>query len=144
MQLTLWKKINMIQVELEFEQSEIFPSFRKMKCLQDDLVKAYRDEESYWQQKSRHKWVVVGDRNTRFFHASVKGARTRNGLEKLLGKDGNLHRSKASKRMVNVDYFTTLFTSSSPSNPADIYEGFEKKISQSLSEFLISHVTKRD
>lgn len=79
------------------------------------LVGAYRDEESFWKQQCRDKWLKEGDKNTRFFHASVKGNRTRNGLENLLDSAGNLQSLKTSKDEGAAEYFKNLFTSSSPS-----------------------------
>ncbi|GMI80935.1 hypothetical protein like AT1G43760 [Hibiscus trionum] len=41
------------------------------KELKLDLAKVLKDEESLWRQKSRNSWILDGDRNTRFFHAST-------------------------------------------------------------------------
>lgn len=41
--------------------------------LQLDLLREYEqvlfEEETYWFQKSREKWVRLGNRSTSFFHA---------------------------------------------------------------------------
>lgn len=82
--LSLWKKensldardkIQQIEVALEFEQSCPFPNCDVVYTIKNDLSRAYREEEIYWQQKSREHWLRDVDRNTKFFHASVKGNR---------------------------------------------------------------------
>lgn len=55
--------------------------------------------------------MISGDKNTKYFHASVKAERSRNGLDSLLDEDGILNRSEASKRDVSCRYFQKLFTS---------------------------------
>ena len=41
--------------------------------LNSELWKIIRHEEQAWRQKSRVKWLLEGDRNTRFFHCVMNG-----------------------------------------------------------------------
>lgn len=77
-------------------------------------MQAYKEEEMYWRQKSREKWLRLGDRNSKFFHLSVKANRARMYLLKLKDKMGQDQCSDAAKAEVAVDYFTELFTTSNP------------------------------
>lgn len=116
------------------EYAALGPSFSRLNLLKMDLVGAYREEESFWQQKCRDKWVKEGDQNTRFFHASVKGNRSKNDLENLMDSEGNLKRSEASMGEVAAKYFDNLFTSASPSNPHNLLVDFETRVSDSMNE----------
>lgn len=51
-------------------------------------MRAHKEEETYWWQKSKDKWLNGGDRNTRFFHNSVKASRRRNSIVKLVNDHG--------------------------------------------------------
>lgn len=52
-----------------------------------DLLREFEivleQEELIWLQKSREKWVVYGDRNTKFFHMSTIIRRRRNKVDML-------------------------------------------------------------
>lgn len=76
-----------------------------MAWLHKEMVVTHRKEESFWKQKCRKKWHNSGDKNTKYFHASVKADRSRNGLVKLIADEGVTHRSEASKGDVAVSYF---------------------------------------
>lgn len=93
------------------------------------------------------KKKTYGNRNVEtngFFHAPVKGNRSRNGLKMLLDSEGNLQRSEASMGEVASKYFDNLFTSASPSNPQNLLANFEQRVSVLVNECLISKVTKEE
>lgn len=46
-------------------------------------------EAEYWNMKSRITWVVVGDRNTTFFHNSALICRRRNRITSMKDSMGN-------------------------------------------------------
>ncbi|KAK3197989.1 hypothetical protein Dsin_021404 [Dipteronia sinensis] len=48
-----------------------------------EFWKALRKEEQEWRQKSRVKWLLEGDRNSRFLHIEASGRRRNNYIEDL-------------------------------------------------------------
>lgn len=77
--------------ELEVESSFTAPYWEHVGELKREIGKAFKEEEEFWAQKSRDKWLVVGDNNTSFFHASVKASRQKNQISKLIDDDGRGH-----------------------------------------------------
>ncbi|XP_010424630.1 PREDICTED: uncharacterized protein LOC104709766 [Camelina sativa] len=59
--------------------------------LRYELNKAYGAEGQYWKLKSRNQWMNLGDRNTKFFHATTKMRKTRNRLKSMLDEQGIEH-----------------------------------------------------
>ncbi|XP_019084422.1 PREDICTED: uncharacterized protein LOC109125994 [Camelina sativa] len=123
--LSTWKKennsnakdkIHQVENALEKEQSLSLPDLEHVGFLKRELSRAYRDEETYWSQRSREKWMRCGDRNTKFFQASVKGNRSKKRIEKLKDINGYEQFSEAAKGEVACAYFQNLFTSSNPSS----------------------------
>lgn len=54
---------------------------------EDELLKEFEvvleQEEMVWFQKSRYKWIVLEDQNTKYFHTSTVIRRRRNRIEML-------------------------------------------------------------
>lgn len=110
-----------MECALEKEQSNNFLSFDEVHFLKKELARAYRDEEIFWCQKSREKLMICGDRNSKLFHASVKGNISKRRIKKFLDVNGEEQRSKAAKCEVACAYFQNILTSS---NPASFTSGF--------------------
>lgn len=53
--------------KLELEQSSVYPNFRHLHLLKSDIMKSYKDEESFWSQKCKERWANSGDKNTNSF-----------------------------------------------------------------------------
>lgn len=151
--LSRWKKENNLnsltrikqaQVVLEREQSSHFPRIVVVAGLKKELCMAYNEEESFWRSKSRQQWVRVGEKNSQFFHASVKENRGKQFLEKLVDINGNAHKAEASKGAIAEAYFNDLFKSSDPGNFQDLFSDFVPKVSSGMNDWLIRPVSKKE
>ncbi|WZY94283.1 hypothetical protein YC2023_066612 [Brassica napus] len=127
-------KIRLLQERLEWIQSRDYPCFFMINIIKKDLIKAYKEEELFWKQKSRDKWMIHGDRCSKFFHSSVKTSRSRNLIDKLKDKNGKDQWSEGAKAEVAIDYFSTLFRSSNPRPYTPVLESMVPKVSDSMNE----------
>ncbi|KAL0815981.1 hypothetical protein Bca101_072425 [Brassica carinata] len=134
-------RIQQAEVALEREQSSNQPSVEHINVLKRELVRAYRDEEIYWRQKSKEKWLRGGDRNTRFFHNSVKMARARNTIDKLINEEGVEVFSEAAKGEVAVQYFSNLFKSSNPTSFGTWFQGMRTRVTTNMNHELTKPVS---
>lgn len=148
--LSKWKKSQNLnardklihcQVELEKEQSEASPSTQRLAYLNRLLVMAYKEEEDFWRQKCRDKWAIRGDRNTKFYHASVKANRARKRILKLVDDQGISHFSESAKGEVASAYFRELFKSSNPDSFLQFFEGFSPSVTPTMNELLLKDVS---
>ena len=65
-------KISELQQALEEVQSDNNRTQEEIVEVSRKLQEAYKDEEDYWDQKSRNLWHIGGDCNTKFYHALTK------------------------------------------------------------------------
>ena len=126
-------RITQAQIALEREQSVLQPSIASIHYLKRELIRAQRDEEIFWWQKSKDKWLNGGDRNTSFFHNSVRSSRTRNFIVKLINAEGVEVFSEAAKGEVAVEFYHQLFRSSNPSPFDTWFHDMSPKVSSQMN-----------
>lgn len=107
-------------------------------------MKAYREEESFWSQRSKERWLKRGDKNSKFFHAAVKYTKRKNGIEMLRDENGCEHRSQGAKCNIASSYFKKLFTCSQPTEFDEIFEGFVQKVTEEMNSVLIQEVSDEE
>ncbi|KAL4295562.1 hypothetical protein GQ457_12G025900 [Hibiscus cannabinus] len=81
-----------------------------------ELEEVMHQEESFWRQKACAKWIVEGDRNTSFFHASTMARRRSNFISGLKVDGNDWCDSQDVLRLAAVDFYQNLFQSSGDSD----------------------------
>lgn len=104
-----------IRLKEELRQAYQQPTFNGfwIREMEVELKRAIRNEEIYWQMKSRVQWLREGDKNTRFFHAQTVKIKKRNAIRGLEEEDGMWSTNRQRIQDVYVRYFHTLFSSNS-------------------------------
>ncbi|XP_010431327.1 PREDICTED: uncharacterized protein LOC104715632 [Camelina sativa] len=100
----------------------------EIRDIERKLKEAYRDEEIYWQQKSRKFWLRVGDKNTSYFHASTKQRRVRNRIVGLFDANNVWNESSSGMGRIATSYFEDLFKKSDS-------RGISRDASSSYSDY---------
>lgn len=137
-------KIHQCEVALEKLQSDMWPDPHQVHFLKRELSNAYRQEEQYWKTRNRQKWLRSGNRNSKFFHGSVKSNRARKRIEVLSDENGVLQKSDAAKGELATAYFEKLFKSSNPVSFQEWFSGFSPKVTEEMNEVLIGKVSAEE
>lgn len=70
---------------------------------------ALLQEEAFFSQKSRQKWLIEGDKNKIFFQAAVATKRAQSRCHRMKGDDGTVFMDPALIAKLGVEHFTTQF-----------------------------------
>ena len=81
--------------------------------LRRQLIVAFKEENTFWEQNSRNQWHRYGDRNTKFHYAVTNQRRAQNRIISIKDKHGKLVESEIGVENVVVQYFRDLFSTSS-------------------------------
>ncbi|KAG7559686.1 Reverse transcriptase domain [Arabidopsis thaliana x Arabidopsis arenosa] len=104
----LMRDIKAIQDELELVQTD------SMLRREEELVKEFEvileQEEILLFQKSREKWIALGDRNTTYFHTSTIIRRRRNRIEMLRNNEEHWVSDPQELEKLAVDYYQRLYS----------------------------------
>ena len=101
-------------------------------------------EEIMWHQQSRMQWMMLGDRNTRYFHSKALDRKRKNAISRIMDENGIWHETKEGIANVAVSYFEKLYTTSYPSHILEITDTIPTKVSSEMNQSLIKDFTKEE
>nr|KYP69874.1 Retrovirus-related Pol polyprotein LINE-1 [Cajanus cajan] len=98
-----------------------------------ELDEILKREEIIWFQKSRCKWLRMGDKNTRVFHGTTIARRRRNKVFKLLNENGDWMEQPAELERMVTTFYRTLFTDERHMEPFSLTNAFPRLNEDELS-----------
>ena len=78
------------------------------KLLLQEFSQREQQEEVYWNQKARVKWLQEGERNTSFFHKAAIQHRQGNHMDRLKREDGSIAETQEELETTLNSYFPKL------------------------------------
>ncbi|XP_025670410.1 uncharacterized protein [Arachis hypogaea] len=130
------KAIETLKARLEEIRTTGICSGTEIHEIESKLEKAYLNEEMYWKEKSRVKWVREGDRNTAFFHRKFKVRTMGNKIWRLVGGNGEVVSFQADIAGVAEEYFTGIFSSTNQEDLEPFLADFEPKVTTFINRRL--------
>lgn len=97
------------------EESDMFEQERN---LRKELEKWSLVQESIYQQKSRIKWLQLGDSNSSYFFANLKNRTAYSEIKKLQLSNGNWSDSEDEIKDEIIGFYTKLLGTTAPQLPA--------------------------
>nr|XP_027088506.1 uncharacterized protein LOC113709853 [Coffea arabica] len=126
---------------------EWYQTFDKASCQHIDTYASYHtysEEENFWSQKARINWLREGEKNTKYFHAHVKGRRSNNKIRKLQREDGSWTENEEEVVSEISDYFQKLFTCGDRRDMSEVLEGIPCSITHEMNAKLTKPIEKKE
>lgn len=137
-------KIKELKHRIDTAHTDGVTTTNELYHLRTQLMSAYREEETYWKLKSRNQWLNLGDRNTRFFHASTKNRIARNRLTSI--QDLNGTRLYGNREIGNegIRYFSELFSSNSQGDLTEVLRNIQPVVTAEMNNSLLTEITSEE
>ncbi|KAL2931883.1 hypothetical protein RDABS01_037293 [Bienertia sinuspersici] len=98
----------------EPQTEEVLAKARTIDRRMDELENR---EELYWKQRSRQEWLMIGDKNTSFFHQKAKQRREVNSIKRIYDQAGIYFDEEGQISEVFASFFESLFTAGQGVDP---------------------------
>lgn len=120
-------------------QFELIPSTKNRARLhkaQAELKVQLIREEEFWRQKTGMDWFNVGERNTKFFHAIVKGRQKIIRLNKIQNEDGEWLEQQGEISDAAVNFYRKQFMRQTTSEDFVMLDNLPMVITSEMNEQL--------
>lgn len=107
----------------------------------DDL---WHQEELYWSQRARVKWLQDGDKNTKFFYATTIQRRGKNRIQRLQNSRGELVEGKNELFNTILEHFEEVYRSDSPTDFQPCLMHIPSLITNDMNDALLAPVTEEE
>lgn len=133
----LKKRLTLLQNadHARFDWEEVHQIKRRIKEL-------WRQEEIFWGQRSRIKWLNWGDRNTSFFHASTIQRRESNRIHRIRRTDGSWIEGQSKISAEALEYYKQVFSAEGVSQIEECLSHVPSIVNQDLRDRLVEPVSE--
>ncbi|XP_042520344.1 uncharacterized protein LOC122093866 [Macadamia integrifolia] len=104
-------QLSAIQSQLQVDPQNT-PLGLEERAISSRLGDLLKQEESFFKQKSRIKWLTLGDSNTTYFHKSVRARQSLNSIYSIRNPDGSLLFDPDAIKSAFVFHFSRQFNPS--------------------------------
>ncbi|CAA7020161.1 unnamed protein product [Microthlaspi erraticum] len=130
--------------QLEEAMSARIADENRIQSINALLRAAYKEEESYWKQRSRHIWLALGDKNSGYFHAATRDRKRINSITMLEDESGNTWYEENQIVGVISKYYSELFTSHERDRATMVNTILEPRVSDEENKTLTAEPTKEE
>ncbi|GLT34293.1 hypothetical protein SLA2020_088170 [Shorea laevis] len=135
----LQKELAELQLE---EQSET--NVTRQRLLVDEINSLWSQEEAYWFQRARINWMLLGDRNSKFFHATASRRRQNNYIFQLKNDQGILLEGTDSILAHAYSHFQQAYDSPETCNFNQIEGLIRPSVTGEMNEDLCQNVSDEE
>lgn len=150
--LLAWNKVTFKNVVVEISKLKILlqkllnggnsvANWEENIMIRKEIDGLWKQEEMYWGQKSRLKWLTYGDKNSKFFHATTVQRRNRNKLFRIKNKDGEWVEGQANVMYAIEKYFKEIYVPAPTTDYQNCRNVIPSKVLGKLNKVLMAAVS---
>lgn len=124
------------ELHLLLDQEEQLRDVERIRSLQRQIDVLWAQEEMFWGQRARIKWLNKGDRNTKFFHATAIQRRGRNRIQRIKDSSGNWVEGKEETFKVILSHYEEVYKIDGPADMRPCLDSIPKLVSPSMNACL--------
>ena len=130
------RRISALQANLQRLEQQPELHGEEIRSVRKELGSWLDTEEVMWQQRSRNMYLLSGDRNTRFFHVKASNRNQKNLIEGMEDSSGTWQDTPEAIESIVKDYFSSLFTTSNPSDIGRVVDTVQAVVSEPMNRLL--------
>jgi exonuclease III len=128
----------LLELKSQIPSREIINQIQQVEAKLDGLL---LKEEQWWAQRARTSWLQHGDKNSKFFHFKASQRHRKNKINFIHNPDGTVSTQNKDIQEVFQQYFTTLFTSTNPTDMQDTINVVANRVTLQMKEYLNQEFT---
>ncbi|XP_031095329.1 uncharacterized protein LOC115999629 [Ipomoea triloba] len=131
-----------VEAEVQNEPSE--QNLIRYKKVQAEYQRALAVEEKFWQQKSHVRWVVEGEKNTKYYHGLVKERRRKQVIHKIKREEGGWVVEQDQIANMAVEYYQKLFEAQETQLDLTMFECLQGSVTEEENRRLVANPTAEE
>lgn len=133
-----------VQLGCLMNRSNHNQNWEQIKSIQQRIVDLWKQEEIFWGQRSRLKWLNWGDRNTKFFHATTIQRRERNRVVRIKNDRGEWLDDQEEIFSEIEGHFNNVYKAGQNPRNMECLSNIPHLINSSMNEALLRQVSDSD
>ena len=113
----------------------------KVREVREEIKKLWNQEEKFWGQRSRLKWLKWGDKNSKFFHATTVQRRERNKIQRLKLNDEVWKEGQEDVTQAILDHFNEVYMSNGVQGLEECTRSIPKLMTEEMNGELLKPVS---
>lgn len=108
--------------------------------IKKQIKELWKQEEIFWGQRSRLKWLNWGDKNSKFFHASTIQRRDRNRLQRIKNDQGSWIEGQNNISQAILEHYSEVYKTEGTGDMHGCLQAVPRLVTNELNEALMTPV----
>lgn len=128
----------------ELMESGYWPNMERILEVKKGINEFLHHEEVFWRQRLHSLWLLVGDKNMKFFHQRASQRRRKNNIEGVDDRFGEWQTEEDQIAKIAEQYYKQLYTSTNSMDVEEVMEAMDQKETKEMAQSLTQASSKEE